>query len=137
MRVISAGLAGGLVAALLAAGGCAAPDDKNGAVSGTVRLDGEPIKEGSIAFAPKDGKGQTSGGPIKDGQYTVNKVSVGVMKVRISAPVVKGQKKVEGPGGPNRAVMEEKVPPRYNDQTELEFEVKPGTNEHNFDLKSK
>ena len=49
--------------------GCAGPS--TGDVSGTAVYDGTPVEKGAIEFRPVDGKGQTAGGTIEGGKYTV------------------------------------------------------------------
>ena len=41
------------------------------AVSGVVTVDGKPVPKGVVNFDPLDGKGQTAGAPIENGNYTV------------------------------------------------------------------
>jgi hypothetical protein len=128
--------AGGVLVALLALAGCAA---NTGQVSGTVKVDGEPVETGSILFVPADGKGSTAGGKIEKGQYSV-KVPLGSMKVAISAPRVVGKKKLY-PTADSREVTltKESLPERYSDekQTELKLEVVAGKNPKDWDLKTK
>jgi hypothetical protein len=127
-------LAGVVMACFLIAG---CDDSKFADVSGTVRLDGEPIFEGSITFLPVDGQSQTAGGTIKDGKYSVS-VPVGQMKVSISYPKVSGSKKLyDTPDSPIGYLYKESVPARYNEQTELVLEVKPGKNTKDWELTSK
>jgi hypothetical protein len=40
-------------------------------VSGTVLVDGQPLAKGSIAFVPTKPGSTMSGGPVKDGQYSL------------------------------------------------------------------
>jgi hypothetical protein len=128
-------LAGAVLAAVLVLAGCGSNND--GQVSGTVKLDDTPIETGSITFVPVDGKTTTAGGPIKAGRYSV-KVPVGKMKVSISMPRVVGKKKIYNtPDSPEMPVTKEGVPEQYNEKTELTFDVQPGGNEKNWDLKSK
>ena len=125
-------IAVGLVACALAAAGC----DGSGLadVSGTVTVDGTPIEEGAITFYPVDGQGQTAGGPIKDGKYSVP-VSVGKMKVSISYPRAIGKKKLYNtPESPEGIIWKEGLPGRYNEQSELTFEVKSGKNTKDWEL---
>ena len=107
-------------------------------VSGTVTVDGAPIESGAITFLPADGQTPTAGGEIKDGKYRV-KVPVGVMKVSISAPKVVGKKKIyPTPDSPEMPVTVEALPERFNEKTELTFEVKSsGSNEKNWELTGK
>jgi hypothetical protein len=41
-----------------------------------------------------------------------------------------------GPG-PGRGMFEESLPEKYNEKTELTFEIRPGRNEKNWDLSTK
>jgi hypothetical protein len=99
MRRQRAARLGGLLAALLSLTGCG--DARTAKVRGTVRVDGEPLKSGSILFVPADGKSPTAGGAIKDGHYAVE-VPRGLMKVTISAPKVVGKKPVSNTPTPAR-----------------------------------
>jgi hypothetical protein len=125
-----------LAAALLVAAGCAGKPTK-GDVAGTVTIDGAPAESGSIAFSPVDGQSATAGGSIEKGRYTAQ-VPPGKMKVEIRVAKVVGQRKLyDTADSPMAPIMEEVLPAKYNDATELEVEVKLGENEHNFDLKTK
>lgn len=138
MRSARAAAVGALTAALLTLVGCG-DGSKSGEVSGTVQFDGTPVETGSISFVPADGKSPTAGGLIENGKYTVSKVPVGVSKVSISGSKVIGQKEVY-PGQPNspvRPVTVDLLPKKFNETTELTFDVQPGRNEKNWDLKSK
>ena len=85
MRIVRASCGGVLLVILVVLAGCGG--GSIGEVSGTVKVDGEPLKTGAILFVPADGKTQTAGGNIEDGRYSV-KVPVTVMKVSITAPKV-------------------------------------------------
>jgi len=127
--------AAGVLLTLLALAGCG--DDKNGLVSGTVQVDGEPVAAGAILFVPVDGQTATAGGEIKDGRYSV-KVPVGTMKVSLSAPKVVGKKKIyPTENSPIMPITVEALPAKYNEHTELRLDVKPGKNEKDWDLRSK
>src|SRR5262245_45958998 len=64
--------------------------DSGSVVSGTVTYEGTPLASGSISFAPVDGKGPTSGGPIKDGQYRVEGLLPGQKRVEITGALATG-----------------------------------------------
>ena len=120
---------------VLALVGCGDDGPTTGEVTGTVTVNGQTPADGSsITFIPADGKSPTAGALIEDGKYTV-RVPVGTAKVeiRVPRPVAKPGRKTEGPG-PGGDVIEESLPAKYNDQTELTFEVKKGKNEKNWDL---
>lgn len=114
--------------------GCSG-EGASGEVSGTVSYDGKPVEDGAINFVPVDGKSPTAGDVIKDGKYHAKKVPVGNMKVTISGSKVVGKKKVyDTPDSPVMPVTQELLPAKYNDKSELTFEVKSGSNEKNWDL---
>ncbi|MCI0463211.1 MAG: hypothetical protein L0Z62_40205 [Gemmataceae bacterium] len=130
-----AGVAGLLAVLALAAGCSSGP--ATGDVTGTVTVDGKtPPSGSSITFIPTDGKSPTAGSLIEEGKYTA-RVPVGTAKVEIRVPRVIGKSKArEGPGA-GGDLVEESLPARYNDNTELKLDVKSGRNEKNWDLKSK
>src|SRR5262245_5215809 len=129
--------AASLLGALLALAGCTG-GSKTGVVSGAVTVDGQtPAAGSSISFFPSDGKAATAGALLEDGKYTV-RVPVGTAKVEIRVPRAvsgaKGEAAGPGPGGDR---IEESLPARYNDNTELTYEVKPGRQEKNWELKTR
>ena len=126
----------GVLAALLALGGCG-NSDPMGEVSGIVRRDGNPLPSGTITFFPVDGKTATAGAEIKNGYYAA-KVPVGTMKVVISAEKVVGTKKLyPTANSPAMPIAVELLPGRYNEHSELTLDVQPGKNPKDYDLKSK
>lgn len=126
-------------------GGCGGPaGPKRGAVEGKVTLDGVAIEQGSITFKPTGGtQGPTAGGPISQGRYQLSVADgpvVGRNRVEITAPAKSGRKVPAPMGNPGETTDEiiEKVPARYNSQSTLECEVKPGNNTLDFtDLTTK
>src|SRR5262249_5370606 len=130
MRTRCLARAAGLLAALLTlAGGDRGP--KMAEVSGTVTVDGQvPAPGSSISFIPADGNGPTAGCLIENGHYKT-RVPVGTAKVQIHVPRVIAPASGVGPSGDR---VTESLPPKYNSQTELTFDVKSGRNEKNWDL---
>ena len=123
----------GLVVFGLAAG-CGGPPQAK--VSGTVTLDGQPLENGTISFYPTANSGQTAGGGIQNGQFTVD-ASPGEMTVIISANKVVGKNKMFK-DGPETDKVVELIPDRYNKTSELKVTLKPGANENvNFELTTK
>lgn len=121
-----------LLVAILLSLGCTDPNEA--VVSGTVTVDGEPAEMGSITFIPADGLTSTAGGAITDGKYRAV-VPPGSKKVQIRVSKIVGQTKLyDTPDSPMQPVYREVLPPKYNDQTELVLDVKPGQNEENYDL---
>ena len=128
------GLSAALACALLALVGCGGTS--TGEVSGTISVDGQVPAEGSsITFVPDGGKSSGGGSLIKDGKYAVN-LPPGNYKVEIRVPKPKAGKAAPtaGPGPGGTGLIEESLPAKYNDKTELTFEVKAGKNEKNWEL---
>jgi hypothetical protein len=119
---------------LLAGAGCSGGA---GSVSGTVTLNGEPLKEGVVRFVPADGTGQTVTADIKDGKFTAD-VPPGDMRVEFSAPRPTGkkQKMYDTPDSPVVEETVELLPERYNVQSDLKLKVKGGGQTEKFELTS-
>jgi hypothetical protein len=128
------------MASLLWLAGCSANEAE---VSGTVRLDGELIHEGSINFIPVEGtKGPGAGAVIKDGKYHIPRshgVTVGRNRVELRAFKNTG-KKVQDPIGSPGALVDVRVPafpPEYNDQSTIIKEIQAGSSTIDFDVSVK
>ena len=106
-----------------------------GEVKGTVTLDGQPLEDGAIRFAPADGRTSSAGGIIKNGQFA-SEVALGKYRVEISATKVAGGAAANRHSGEVEKVIQ-LIPARYNTKSELTLEVKGGLNEPHFDLKSR
>jgi len=117
---------------------------KLGSVSGTVTLDGKPLAHASIAFQPMGDKVETGLGSFgktdANGRYTLQLVDasaagavVGKHRVAISAYA---DDKFD-PKDDSKRSPPNKVPAKYNLNSELTFEVRPGANEANFELTSR
>ena len=120
--------------------GCSS-DAKLARVHGTVKLDGKPLTTGIVRFIPEGGR--AAAGEIQsDGTYSLGTLSqadgalIGMHKVAIIAndaaadmrPAYKARNQKAKP----------LVPQKYMSAgtSGLTFEVKPGDNEANFELKS-
>ncbi len=110
------------------------------AVSGRVTLDGKPLDQGTIQFCPKVAQGGIfAGGLVVDGTYEIplaKGLPPGAYTVRISAAIPGTFAPVQGPPGPSmsRPLME-RIPPKYNSNSELTAEVKSeGGNVFDFTL---
>ena len=116
--------------------GCSA-DVKHGTVSGTVTLDGQPLKSGTIRFDSADGRTAAADASIVDGKFTA-KLLLGDKRVTITSPKVIGKKKMyDTPDSPVYDVTEELLPKRYNAQTTLTMTVTADAQEKEFSLTSK
>lgn len=133
--VLALGLIGGLFS------GCGSPTGPpRGAVEGSVILDGKPLPSGSIMFRPTAGtKGPSSGTAIVDGRFHLSAIDgpvVGYTRVEVYAPRRTGRK-VPPPLRNSAETIDEiieLIPPRYNTQSTLQREVKPGNNILDFNL---
>jgi hypothetical protein len=133
-----AGWAAGLLASLSLVAGCSG-EPPTGEVTGTVTVDGKvPADGSSITLFPTDGKSPSAGDVLdKDGKYRV-KVAVGTARVEIRVPRPVGKPKAvkAGPGAEGYFV-EESLPAKYNDESELQLDVHSGNNPKDYELKSK
>jgi len=124
--------------------GCGGPLFPMAPVSGRVTLDGKPLAGAHVGFEPKRSGERLDAGPGSygktdaEGRFRLvslegdNGAVIGTHRVWVRT--FRGK---EGPNGSVLIVMEEKIPPRYNSQTELTFVVPPeGTDAANFDLTS-
>jgi hypothetical protein len=103
-----------------------------GDVQGTVIVNGEPLKEGTIRFLPVNGDTQATGGAIRDGRFRVQ-VPVAKQRVEIAANMIDPEKTPPNATA-DQIVMKALVPDRYNFQSELTLDVVPGVNEPAFEL---
>ena len=116
--------------------GCG-PESNVASISGTAKFDGKPIEKGSINFVPVKGQGPTAGGNIEGGKYKCE-AALGECKVEIRMAKVVGKRKLyDTPDSPEQEIMEEVLPMKYNEATELKVEIKKGENTKDFDLKLK
>jgi hypothetical protein len=107
-------------------------------VTGTVRLDDEPLTTGSIAWIPIEGTpGPGGGGGInKEGKYEINRgLRPGKYRVEIRSTRTL-PRKVLNPTIPAERVDEEVsvIPEQFNTRSELFRVVGPGSTVFNFDL---
>lgn len=123
---------------LLPAAGCGPGGPELGTVSGTVTLDGKPLPNARLEFQPLAKGSPSYGTTDENGRYELvygidrPGAMVGKHEVRIST----AREYREDDEGP-LIVVEEFLPPKYNEQTELTREVKSGSQEINFPLKSR
>jgi hypothetical protein len=111
------------------AAGCGKSGLQVAPVKGSVALDGRPLETVDIVFQPNDGKPPATSRTAEDGHYELL-YKRGLM----GAPI--GEHTVRIGFTSNIVKNPPSIPDRYNKQSELRAEVKPGPNEINFDLKS-
>jgi hypothetical protein len=145
--------------------GCSGSGDNVslGEVSGIVTMDGSPLADAIVVFAPDEGN-PSSGRTDASGKYeltyreNVKGAIVGSHKVSIttkqpaktsddSEPGIEGALPIDGTHGPDSDKTQVKLPPgtfkkesipeKYNTNTTLTAEVKAGENTIDFKLESK
>jgi hypothetical protein len=134
-------ITGAVAIALLVLAGCGGgveDQPEMGRVTGTVTLDGDPLPNAHIAFAPLGDEGGTSTATAnEDGYYELNYkrdikgAVVGKHNVRVWTVADEGDSIDEATGRPIPK-PEEVVPARYNEESTYEKEVEPG--EQTIDL---
>lgn len=127
-----------LTPTLLAAGCGDADGPELAEVTGKVMLNGEPLPDARVQFAPEDGRpsaGTTDENGVYELMYTsdTSGAVLGMHTVRITTAVeaLEGEGDVAG-----REARAEVVPPMYNTASELTREVTSGSNTFDFDLES-
>lgn len=122
--------AAALILALFAAS-CSS-DNPLVAVSGNVTLDATPVPDGDLIFTPADPQFGSEAAKVKDGVYQAT-LRAGQSKVQIRA-----SRPVPGKKGPmGEQLIEDYIPPRYNDQSNLTIDVSKSQRKHDFQLQSK
>jgi hypothetical protein len=111
------------------AAGCAQDGPEVAPVTGRVTLDGQPLESIDVVFQPEDMKRPGIGLTNADGRYELV-YTKGVAGARLGPHVVRIS------FNPNLVKNAPNVPERYNKQSELRAEVKPGDNVFNFELTS-
>jgi hypothetical protein len=135
----------GLLAAVALVAGCSDSSGGRVAVSGTVKLKNEPIKDGAIVlFEPLENQDTAGNATVTKGAFSIPKATglkPGKYLVRITAG--DGKTAVNpvdpdappGPGGTN-IISRELVPREWNVNSKQEVTVKAdGENKFDFDIK--
>lgn len=127
-------------AILIAAGGCGS-DKKEftlAPVSGKVTFNKKPLANATVTFVPNDGGPSSTGKTDKDGKFTMKTADkadgavVGSHRVMITT--LDEEEDSENPDEIDYS-KKEKIPERYNANTELTFKVpEDGSTSANFDL---
>jgi hypothetical protein len=119
---------------LLLIAGCGGTRSDLADVTGTVKLDGQPLADAQVEFVPQGGQGVVSlGRTDSSGHYyqmasrSARGASVGVNQVRITTYEILDQ-------GGKQVPVPERIPTKYNSATELSVTVQPGSNKFDFDL---
>lgn len=122
-------LVAALCAGLLLSSGCGDTGNRQ-AIEGTVTIDGQPLDEGQITFLPQEGtEGPTAGAPVHNGKFVVAQeqgVFAGHFRVEITAVRPTGKTIADPETDQVIDDVEQYLPDRYNRESELTAEVKPG-----------
>jgi hypothetical protein len=118
-----------------------------GHVTGIVTFEDQPLAGASIVFQPEGGR-PSKGKTNEDGRYelvyirNVKGCKTGICTVRITKFNEEDEEEFNEEGGDGETstprpakVQKEPIPARYNVNSELAAEVRPGPNTINFDLK--
>ena len=121
--------------------GCSDPYAGRMEVSGEVKLQGQPLKNGLILFFPLDKKETQSGAPIIDGEYQIPRpqgLKPGRYRVQLTAgdgktPAAGDQ--IAAPGGSTNIVSMDLIPEDWNVRSKHEIEINAkGPNRLPFDI---
>lgn len=130
IATVTSSLLVGFVLSVLA--GCGGDSVSLGEVTGIVTVDGQPVEGLEVRFNPEGDSAGTSLGYTKtDGSYQIfyggggNGAVVGSHTVTVTAA------ETDGEGAPVQ------IPAKYNDQTELKFDVQAGKNTFNIEITTK
>ncbi|WLD13760.1 hypothetical protein [Planctellipticum variicoloris] len=121
--------------AVLLTSGCGKSDPlRRQALSGEVKLAGQPLDQGTIQFEPLDDKGIASGGLIKGGQFAIAKqagLPAGQYRIMIFAPEAGAAIQDAMPGDTmNAPLAKERVPAKYNTQSRETIDVSDSKKNH-------
>jgi hypothetical protein len=102
-------------------------------IAGKVTINGKPLNEGTITFAPRNQPGPTAGTTVKNGGYSL-RLFPGSKSVRIEGFRVVGERRAElaGPDSRMVPVKEQILPAKYNRQSSLSCEVESAGNDYHF-----
>lgn len=107
------------------------------AVSGAVTFEGKPLDQGSIQFVPQDeAAGLLSGALITAGKYSIPQekgLPPGKYTVRISSADQSASVPSGPPGMDSSVPAKERIPVRYNSESQLAAEVTAG-GDNTFDF---
>jgi hypothetical protein len=131
----------GLVLMLFCAG-CDGGRTKQAAIQGEGKLDGKPVERGTIQFMPMQGvEGSIATAEITGGRYQLSgKVSPAVGWNRVEIHALRRTGRTIRRSFPGHGTMDEEVEavaPRFNSESTLKFEIKPGENTADFEVASK
>ncbi len=112
---------------LIVLAGCGTSGPQIAPVSGHITLDGRPLATADIVFQPEDGQRPSMGRCDAEGRYVLSYkrgqegalVGKHVVQISVSREIVKNAPTIAA---------------KFNTQSEVRREVKPGLNEFDFDV---
>ncbi|WP_164100764.1 hypothetical protein [Candidatus Laterigemmans baculatus] len=134
----SRGLVGGMALALAAilSTGCGGDTSGRLPLAGQVTLDGQPLDRGTIEFHPEAGAAGMTGGVITDGRFEIpaeQGVMPGTYTVRVYSAATDGTTEAApaapGPEAAQEQLAAERIPSRYNVDSELETTISDANSE--------
>ena len=125
------------ILALLTLSALAGCGDGKSTVSGTVTLDGQPVPSGSITFVKQEGGSLVREGAVISGGKFEAAMPPGTYKLELNGQKVVGKRTQKGFDGKDETldVTQELFPAMFNANTELNQEIKPGSNTLKLDLR--
>ena len=128
--------------AVFAVNGCGCGNSPN-RITGAVRFNGEPLRNGSVTYFGADGK-EVSAAISRDGEYRIEGVAEGGATIAVfqDAPMPFGFEHTPRPTDVSRKQVDIRstrtigIPHRYRDpkQSGLMYQVRKGEQLHNIDL---
>ena len=112
-------------------------------VGGTVKWNGEPLKQGRIQFQPAGPAAPAGGAAIVDGSYAISRSGTGEisganLRRGRRGPVVRGPDWAAGQYTSPKKAVKDPIPDKYNAKSQLTREVtKDGPNQFDFELPDK
>jgi hypothetical protein len=113
--------------------GCSADDElPRQSISGQIKLDDNLLPKGIVHFYPRSAVGSREavlgGAMIRNGRFSIPRdlgLVPGKYRVAVFASIT-GEKRRDKDKGPGKGETAEKemIPPKYNSESQLEFEVK-------------
>jgi hypothetical protein len=106
-------------------------------IAGDVTIEGKPLEEGTIRFAPRNQQGPSAGTTVQHGKYHL-RLLPGTKTVRIEAFKTLGERPAD-PSMPNARmtpVKQQLLPNNYNVESTLTCDVESKKCQYDFDLKN-
>lgn len=122
--------------ACVAVGGCQPDGPERGDVEGVVTLDGKPLGGALLTFRPQAGGRPSYARTDENGVYELVYAS-GLTGALVDDHLVEISTETAGDPGQEIAPSPERLPPRFNSQSNLVKTVDAGDNEINFELWSR